>query len=181
MSEQVLPLPLSGGEIIKSVLHHVEQMLRKDCYLNDVAAYETVQGTVSVRLAMKDCGRDAVVDAVIPVQSGPVVAEGDEDVYLNEADRTLMAAPPNQVRQETDQPLPVLVEDSTGRREVKRIQYAKPKGAGRTIGRHVRAAMAAAEAPVRVPAAAMVAEPEVMDDADYGDDAGSAGDAGEVL
>lgn len=126
MSEQVLPLPLSGGEIIKQVLHNVEDMLRKDCFLNEVAAYETVQGVIGIRLAMRDCGRDVVVKVDVPVQAGPVVEETGPDVYLAEADRVLDQAPPNVVRQETDQPLPTLVEDQSGKREIKRVSYAKP-------------------------------------------------------
>ncbi len=156
MSEQVLPLPLSGGEIIKSVLHHIEQMLRKDCFLNEVAAYETVQGVIGIRLAMKDCGRECPVELSIPLQAGPSVDESDPDVYLAQADRELMAAPPNQVRQESDQPLPVLVEDSTGKREVKRVTYARPPkhramDPGRLMARGAARAAAVATPAVETP------------------------------
>jgi hypothetical protein len=76
---------------------------------------------------MKDCGRECIVEREIPVAAGKALDDDDPDVYLAEADRTLDAAPPNVVRQETDQPLPVLVEDSTGKREVRRVSYAKPQ------------------------------------------------------
>lgn len=146
MSEQVLPLPLSGGEIIKAVQHAVEEALKRDCFLNDVAAYETVQGTISIRLHMKDCGRVADVDRTVTVAQGTAVDPEDPDVYLVEADRALEPAPPNQVRQETDQPLPVLTEDSTGKREVKRVSYARPKALRTNPAAAVRRGMERAQA-----------------------------------
>lgn len=158
MSEQVLPLPLSGGEIIKAVLHHVELALKRDCYLNDVAAYETVAGTISVRLKMKDCGRAVEVSVDVPVSQGPAPTDGDPDVYDANATVELETAPPNVVRQETDQPLPVLVEDATGKREVRRVQYARPERSRaarpeQTVARGAERARSAAQTmpPLSVP------------------------------
>ncbi len=163
MSEQVLPLPLSGGEIIKAVLANVESMLRRDCFLNEVAAYETVQGRIQVSLTLKDCGRECIVETVVPVRQGPPVDESDPDVYLAEAERMMEQAPPNVVRQETDQPLPVLVEDQSGKREVKRVSYAKPQRA-----RALRPEQTVARGAERMQGdAAAVAEP-VTDSVDDG-------------
>src|SRR6185436_12294442 len=63
----------------------------------------------------------------VAVAVGKPLEDDDPDVYLAEADIDLAPAPPNVVRQETEQPLPVLTEDSTGKREVKRVSYAKPQ------------------------------------------------------
>lgn len=165
MSEQVLPLPLSGGEIIKAAQSLLGDALRQDCYLNEVAAYETVQGTITIRLQMKDCGRDAVVERTVGVAIGPAPDADDPDVYLAEADRLLGPAPPNQVRQETDQPLPVLTEDSTGRREVRRVTYARPKAGRVNPGAAVRRGMerAAVASATGAPAAGV---PDFAEDAE---------------
>ncbi len=129
MSEQAIPQPLSGAEIKDAILYRVREALNQDCFLNDITAYETVQGVIGIRLAMKDCGRDAVVEKRVDVQHGPSVSATDSGVRIEEADIDITAAPPNEVRLDTEQPIPTLVETPEGKREVKRVSYAKPKGA----------------------------------------------------
>lgn len=122
MSEITIAEPLSGAEVIDSILEKVRETLMRDCYLNPASAYESYSADIHVAVRLKDCGREPVVVSEVHVESETPV---DEDAALTESDAQLYDAPPNEVRQDAGLPIPTLVEDSQGRKEVKRVRYGR--------------------------------------------------------
>jgi len=122
MAEETLAQPLSGEEVVEAVLYRVREMLLKDCFLNPVVAYESFEAEIHVKLKLKDCGREPEVRISAKVESETAVSE---DAALEEAEAHLYSQPPNQVRMETGQAIPTLVETPEGRREIKKIHYTR--------------------------------------------------------
>lgn len=122
MSEVAVPEPLSGTEIIDAIVHKVRQALSRDCYLNPNAAYEHFSGKIHIEIAAVDCGRQAGVTVDIPLDLVAPLQEGQGTVQAK-SDTTIEKQPPNLVRKETHQPIPVMTEDGSGKKEIKRVQY----------------------------------------------------------
>lgn len=122
--EQTLALPLSGAEVIESVLSKVRRMLQNDCYLSPMTAYEAVAGVIKIELRCRDVGRIAEINASVAIKEGPVdeLTDGDDRFLVEE---TIVEQPPNEVRVESEQPVPTLTEGADGRREIKGIKYAR--------------------------------------------------------
>lgn len=124
--ERVIAAPLSGEEIVEAVLDRVRKQLLTDCNLNPVFAYEAFEGRIRIDLRMTDCGRIPEIEIDETVKVGAAIDPNDPDAALGLSDQEFGKEPPNTVRQTSGQPVPVLVEDSQGRKEIKKIQYAKP-------------------------------------------------------
>lgn len=126
MSEKVVAEALSGGEVRKAVAQLVDDELRK-AGVRDVDAFQTFYGTVKIELWCKDTGRTVEVDktAVVNGKVAPT-PEDTEDEFLERFDAEFEIAekPPNQIRVETEQEVPVA--DSKG--VVRRVKYQR-KGA----------------------------------------------------
>src|SRR3990167_9152695 len=122
MPETTLALPLSGEEVIESIVARIRMMLRQDCFLSPMTAYEAFSGSVHVQLRMRDIGRMPEVDVTVPVGGGRV-EDINEDSALIETDAFIEELPPNEVRVESGQSVPALVETEDGRREIKGIRY----------------------------------------------------------
>jgi hypothetical protein len=126
--EQTLALPLSGEEVIAAVCAKIASVLRQDCFLSPMTAYESVTGSVSVILRMRDIGRFPEVQVVVPVSAGNIApSEQNPDAALSEfeADIEIEEQSPNEARVDSGQDVPVLVEGEGGRKEIKGIKYAK--------------------------------------------------------
>ncbi len=126
MSEVAVPEPLSGAEIIESILHKVREKLQRDCFLSPNSAYEFFTGKIHIELVAIDCGRPAevIIDVTHETGSLPEGAAGMEPEIV---DVLIEKEPPNVVRRESGQGVPIQTEDSSGRKEVRRVTY-KPKG-----------------------------------------------------
>lgn len=123
MSETTVVEPLSGEEIMTTVQEAVKRALIRDCHMNPVFAYQGASIDVYIKARLNDCGRVVEIEENVHVDA-PQPA--DEDALLLEAEEHLYdSTPPNQVRQEAGLPIPTLVEDSEGRKEVKRVKYAR--------------------------------------------------------
>jgi len=125
MSEETLAQPLSGEEIIEAVAWRLREILQKQCHLNPALAYESFSADIHVVLRVKDLGREVPVEAKFRASSE---SQPDEDALLTEADEQMYDLPPNQVRMDTDQPIPVLTRDAEGKKEIKHIRFEKQKG-----------------------------------------------------
>ena len=122
-AEKVLPLPLSGSEIVEAVLDKLRQALVKDCYLSPNTAYDWFEARVTVHVKANDIGRRPEVKAEVTVGAGAEGSAGrgqDHEVEL-----VIEPAAPNEIRQETGQPLPVLATTADGHREIKKVQYKR--------------------------------------------------------
>lgn len=122
MSEQTIAAPLSGEEVVDVILDRIRQMLKRDCYLNPVAAYEAFSAEISISVRLKDSGREPEVKARVVVASPKPI---DDDAFLAQTEDAIGEAPPNAVRREAGLPIPTLVSDSDGRQDVKRVRYAR--------------------------------------------------------
>ena len=125
MSETTIAAPLSGTEVIEAICAKVRNALRQDCFLSPMAAYESFEATVTLKVKMLDCGRIPEVHQTVTVQSEAPVNESDENFALEQAEIQMQAMPPNQVRRETDQAIPTLVDTGIGKPEIKHVKYAK--------------------------------------------------------
>ena len=123
-AERVLDEMLSGEEIRLAILDKVGESLQKDCFLSPNCAYQSFRATVRIQLEAQDVGR------TVEVKTGDVIMQGeiDPDIHLTEADAEfeMESRPPNQVRVESGQPVPVLTKDAEGKETVKKIKYARP-------------------------------------------------------
>ena len=122
MTEQTIAQALSGEEIVNAILDKVKTALIRNCDLNPVLAYDSFSATVKLEIQMKDSGRVVDVTSTVAAASEEPV---DEDTYIHEAEIHIGEAPPNQVRRDTNQPIPTVVTDGDGKHSVKPVRYAK--------------------------------------------------------
>ena len=128
MAEKSLALPLSGAEIIEAICSKIAASLQRDCYLNANFAYQAFSGKINISLKLQDTGREVELEQTVEVQADPEknpMLEG-ADTSESEAEIDLQPQPPNQVRKETDQPLPVLTQNENGKQEVRHVSYKRP-------------------------------------------------------
>lgn len=125
MPERVLSTPLSGLEIRKAILDRIGNSLSKDCFLSENLAYDYYVAEIHIKLTAHDVGRAAEVEQTITDTRGEV----SDDVHLEaaEADIQIEAQPPNTVRVESGQDVPVLTKDSEGKSTIKGARYARGK------------------------------------------------------
>lgn len=133
MSEKSVVEPLSGTEVVDAIKYKVGEQLARDCFMSGNMAYESFEATVHIRIKMKDVGHNPEVDKVIKIHGGPAIPETFKDpedaalVHVEESEEHYEGEPANDVRVATDQPVPVLVEGTDGRKEIKRVSYKKQK------------------------------------------------------
>ena len=132
MSEITIAQPLAGTEVIKRILHKVESMLKQDCYLNGYAAYESVEATSKVDIKMLDVGRMPEVHIEATERSENDLDPTRENFAIEHAEETIGAAPPNQVRLDSEQPIPTLVEHGDGSKEVRGVKYQRKEAVQRS-------------------------------------------------
>jgi hypothetical protein len=125
MAEKVLNLPLSGAEVREAVLDRISQYLMNDCFLSPNTAYDHFSAKITVHIEAHDVGRTAVVDTPpISVSAGEPPDNEDEFLDASDAEFTMDPAPPNEVRVESGQPVPVAT-TTKGKPDIKLVQYAR--------------------------------------------------------
>jgi hypothetical protein len=127
-AEKTLNLPLSGAEVLTYILSQIETRLKRDCYLSPNSAYEYCTADIHIHLRLHDVGRTAEVDQTVVSTIGQAPSD---DEYLDIADVQFQveAVPPNEAREESGQPIPVLT-SKNGKEEIKSVRYAT-KGKGK--------------------------------------------------
>lgn len=125
MNEVAVPEPLSGAEIIEALLFRVRQQLIADCYLNPNNAYESFEGQITIKVRAVDCGRIVEVEKTVVADAGAPFDDKKEGAFETTTVQDIPKEPPNVVRRESGQGVPVMTEDAGGRREVKRVHYAR--------------------------------------------------------
>ena len=121
-NEEAVPEPLSGREIVEAIKTRVGEQLERDCYMSPNAAYEYFFGKIHIEITAVDCGREAVVNKNVDVTLGTDSGKGT--VIEATSTVTIPKEAPNVVRKNSQQPVPVLVEDASGKRTIKRVQYS---------------------------------------------------------
>ncbi len=124
----LIPEPLSGPEVIEAVAYRaneiIREVLRRDCFLSANSAYEAFECKIMVHIKARDCGRVVEVKQDMAVGDG-IIKDTDVNVVQEESGAMFSEAPPNVVRAETEQPVPVMTADSTGNLERKTVKYKK--------------------------------------------------------
>ncbi len=128
MSEVSIPEPLTGTEVIEAIAYRANEMVRevlqRDCFLSANSAYEAFECKIMVKIKARDCGRFVEVDQDIVVGEG-TIQDTDVNVVQEETGAMFSEAPPNVVRAETEQPVPVMIGDTAGNQERKTVKYKK--------------------------------------------------------
>ena len=124
MAEQIMPLALSGEEVKEAIMFKVRQSLSRTCNLHNDSAYTSFKAEILIRLTLSDYGRDVSDNHLVEVESNSGL-EGSEPRTV-ESNVTLEPMPPNQLRVETDQPVPVKTTEK-GKQVIKHVKYAQRK------------------------------------------------------
>lgn len=125
--ERVLANPLSGEEIVRAVGDKVMNALRRDCYLTPNLAYDWYEADVKISVRAHDVGRLAEVVKEVHDEQGQAPEGEDSALDVADAEFHVDAAPPNEVRVETGQDVPVLTKNADGKPEVKGVRYARSR------------------------------------------------------
>lgn len=129
MSEKSIVEPLSGVEVVEAIKYKVAEQLRRDCFLSMNMAYESFEATIHIAIKLKDIGHSPEIVKTIKVAEGPAIPASFADpeeasrVHTEESEDGFEAMPANEIRVETEQPVPVAVEGTDGKVEIKRIKY----------------------------------------------------------
>ena len=125
--EKPAPLPLTGEEVQEAILYKVATSLERTCHLKVDNAYTSFKAEISIRLTLSDFGRQVNDNHIVSDQHDTGL-ESESEPRTVEANVTMQPMPPNQVRIETDQAVPVPTVEN-GKKVIKHLRYAarKPK------------------------------------------------------
>jgi hypothetical protein len=128
MAERVIAEALSGAEIKAALTKYIMDALRKECHLRDDWSYMKFDAKISLSIRLHDVGGVNTVEREIVLDQGEIPEGENPDEFLEQFDAELEIGEqdPNTVRQETEQPIPVLTTEN-GKQVIKRVKYA-PKG-----------------------------------------------------
>ena len=125
--EKPAPMPLTGEEVQEAILYKVATSLLKTCHLKSDNAYTSFKAEISIRLTLSDFGRQ-VSDNHIVSESGDSGLPAESEPRTVEANVVMEPMPPNQLRIDTDQAVPVPTVEG-GKKVIRHLKYAarKPK------------------------------------------------------
>lgn len=127
-NEKPIVLPLSGEEVREAILFKLNESLKKTCHLIDSSAYTAFRGKITISLVLVDYGRETVDNHIVEVdedvRTPDATDAGRAESYEEVVD--IPAMPPNQVRVETQQSVPVQT-NVGGKVEVRKVKYAARK------------------------------------------------------
>lgn len=121
--ETVQPRPLSGAEVKNALLYKVEHSLNRSGFLHDDNAYSSFKAEISIKLTLADFGRE-VRDNHIVSEAADTGLPGEPETV--ESNLVMEPAPPNQVRVETGQAVPVTTVID-GKAQTRHVRYAPRK------------------------------------------------------
>lgn len=122
MSEREV-VPLNGDEVLEAILFRVKESLKTTCHLKYDNAYSSFTGEIRIQLTLSDFGRQVQDNHVVTV-AGETGLPGEPREF--DVTEEIEPAPPNEVRVDSDQPVPVMVQDGPKKVE-KRLRYAARK------------------------------------------------------
>lgn len=122
MSEKQVTLPLNGEEIQHAILYKLGESMEKTCHLTPQMAYSSFRAKIRVEILLDDYGRETPDNHEIEVADGTPSANARSVA----TEITIEPTPPNQVRVETGQDVPVKV-TKDGKQEIKRVKYQRAK------------------------------------------------------
>lgn len=125
-SEKVLTPPLSATEIEEAILDSVRLAIRRDCNLAPGNAYGTFSAHITGKILLYDMGTEYGVNLEAKSNVGQMTEGGKE----SEIEITMNEKPPNAVRVESGQGVPVSVRNAQGKNETRYVRYGRDKAKG---------------------------------------------------
>lgn len=122
MAEKQVPLPLSGEEVQHAILYKLGESFEKTCHLTAQCAYTAFRAKITVQILLDDYGREQADNHTVELSEGELSPESQ----MVTAEINIEKQPPNQVRVETGQAVPVKV-NKDGKQEIRRVRYQRPK------------------------------------------------------
>lgn len=126
MAEQTLNNPLSGFEVIEAIIDKLRITLRTSGNFRENDSFDWFTAKVSLEIDRHDTGVTMQSDHIVKLSEG-TMPSGDKEHA--EADFYIEAAPPNEVRVATGQPVPTLTKDAQGKTVQKGVRYARKDAA----------------------------------------------------
>jgi hypothetical protein len=124
MPEVMKPLPLTGTEVQEAILFKIAESMSKSCHLSETNAYTSFRADIKVNIQLGDYGRETPDNHIAVAQSEEPLAG---NIVVDAVDLQIAEQPPNQVRIETGQDVPVeTVVD--GKKVIKRVKYQARRG-----------------------------------------------------
>jgi len=124
--EKMAPLPLTGEEVQEAVLSKIKESFNRTCHLKYDNAYTSFKAEIHIKFTLSDYGRTIEDNHAVEVSGSSGIPETETRTV--ETDITMEPAPPNQVRVESGQPVPVKVNEG-GKTVIKHLKYAARKAA----------------------------------------------------
>ena len=122
MAEKQITLPLNGEEIQHAILYKLGESFERTCHLTAATAYTAFRAKITVQIMLDDYGREQQDNHTVEVAEGELSGESRTVT----AEINIEKQPPNQVRVETGQDVPVMV-SKDGKQEIKRVKYQRPR------------------------------------------------------
>jgi hypothetical protein len=128
--ERAVPLPLSGEEVREAILFKISESLSRTCNLRNDDAYTSFEADITIHLRLDDYGREVKDNHIVTVKEGQSATLNYEPGPMHEVNVSLALAkqPPNRVRVETGQSVPVKTTQD-GKQVIRKVKYAARKGA----------------------------------------------------
>ena len=121
-AEKPIVTPLSGEEVQHAILYKIGEDLEKTCHLTSQCAYTGFRAKIRIEIILDDYGREQPDNHNIEISEG----ELSEQAQTVTSEIQIEKQPPNQVRVETGQEVPVeVVKD--GKKVRKYVRYQRPR------------------------------------------------------
>ena len=112
MSEISIPKQLSGPETLESILHELRQKLRMNGRFHSHMAYPGYRAEITLRFYPAQSAIPPI-EQTFEIDTVPMEAIVSQTATVDE-EITIPVRPPNQVREDSDMPTPVLTQDENG-------------------------------------------------------------------
>ena len=129
MLEKTIAKPLSGLEVKEAILDRIRKQMNADCTLRDIEAYGAFSFYCTLTVNFQTLGATKATSIELTGIEGevdPEIPEESETITATDVER-----PPNEVRRDSGQGIPVLTKDEHGHMVEKTVNYRDPEFVGK--------------------------------------------------
>ena len=132
LNERTLAKPLSGAEIREAIIHKLREQMQRDCFLAPHIAYASFSFQLKLDVQFQNTGTSIKETTIRATDAGGEVIAAD----MEHAELAVSGEPqpPNEVRVETGQGVPTVVQKPQGGIEERKVKY-DPKSVQRQVPR----------------------------------------------
>lgn len=124
MAEKPAVVCLNGEEVQHAILYKIGESFEKTCHLTAATAYTAFRAKITIQITLDDYGRKQPDNHTVEVSEG----ELSENAQTVETEVNIEPQPPNVVRRDTGQDIPMEVLKD-GKKVRKYVKYQRPKRA----------------------------------------------------